>query len=99
MKCPYCGASRFRLSHLRFSDFVCLLAFRYPVRCRLCRERTYVSFATALRLRAESRTHRAAAIEQHEARIRQEAADRHAAPDPALIQNNAPEANKRSLHH
>ena len=51
MKCPYCGSSRFRLSHLRFSDLVHLLVVRYPVRCRLCRERMYAFLPDALRLR------------------------------------------------
>ena len=51
MKCPYCGSSRFRLSHLRFSDMVRLLVVRYPVRCRLCRERMYAFLPDALRLR------------------------------------------------
>lgn len=51
MKCPYCGSSRFRLSHLRLKDTARLVFFRYPVRCRLCRERSYVSLSKAMSIR------------------------------------------------
>lgn len=55
MRCPYCGASHFRLSRLRISDLIHLLRLRYPVRCRLCRERTHVSFAKAMQARSAAR--------------------------------------------
>jgi hypothetical protein len=51
MRCPSCGSTHFRLSRLRFSDLLHLLILRYPVRCRLCRERSHVSFAKALHAR------------------------------------------------
>ena len=98
MKCPYCGASRFRLSHLRISDFVRLLALRYPVSCRLCRERVHIAFSAALRLRSESRAHREAAIEQHQSRLRQEAAEKQAAIDNPAIRNNVSQVEKKVLH-
>lgn len=48
MRCPSCGSTHFRLSRLRFSDLLQLFILRYPVRCRLCRERSHVSFAKAM---------------------------------------------------
>lgn len=57
MRCPSCGSSHFRLSRLRFSDLLQLFILRYPVRCRLCRERTHVSFSKAMHTRKSA--HRA----------------------------------------
>ncbi len=51
MRCPSCGSSHFRLSRLRFSDLFHLFLLRYPVRCRLCRERSHVSLSNAMRAR------------------------------------------------
>lgn len=40
--CHSCGSSELRTSRLRSEDFGKLLSFRYPVRCRICRERNFV---------------------------------------------------------
>jgi len=45
--CDACGASRFRLSRFRFADVPLLFAFRYPVRCLECKERSYASVSWA----------------------------------------------------
>lgn len=74
MKCPYCGASRFRISHLRFSDLLCLVVFRYPVRCRLCRERIHVSLPEAMRIRRASRLHKHVIEEPEQKQISQDRA-------------------------
>lgn len=58
----------------------------------------YISLSSALRMRADSRAHREAAIEQHEERLRQEAADKQAALENAAITHNAPEVEKKFLH-
>ena len=39
--CDRCGSSRFRTSRLRLSDLPRLFLFRYPVRCLVCRRRSY----------------------------------------------------------
>ncbi len=57
MNCPYCGTSTFRLSHLRLTDFSRLILLRFPVRCRLCRERFYVFLSTAMSVRRLHRQH------------------------------------------
>jgi hypothetical protein len=40
--CHSCGSSELRISRLRNEDLGKLLSLRYPVRCRVCRERTFV---------------------------------------------------------
>uniref|UniRef100_E6QP08 Uncharacterized protein n=1 Tax=mine drainage metagenome TaxID=410659 RepID=E6QP08_9ZZZZ len=70
MNCPYCGTNRFRLSHLRFSDLARILMLRYPIRCRLCRERSYVPIAAAMSIQQLHRKH---AAEQSEAATETEA--------------------------
>ena len=43
--CHGCGSADFRIAHLYVSDFGQLATMRYPLRCRQCRERTYVFMA------------------------------------------------------
>jgi hypothetical protein len=51
VNCLWCGSSRIRLSYFRWTDFKRLLAFQYPVRCRICGERYSVNFSVAYDLR------------------------------------------------
>jgi hypothetical protein len=51
MECKLCGSTKFRLSRLRFPDLSQLIYFVYPIRCRVCYKRRFVSFLTALRIR------------------------------------------------
>jgi hypothetical protein len=51
MKCSFCGSDRVRISKLHASDFLRLIFLQYPVRCHACYERSYVSLATARRIR------------------------------------------------
>ena len=51
MICDRCGTTNFRTSRLRLEDIMRLLAFGYPVRCRTCYTRLYVSLMLALRMR------------------------------------------------
>ena len=53
--CPSCGSSKFRTSRLRSSDFSKLLALQYPVRCKVCKERSFAFFVTALFLPRKAR--------------------------------------------
>lgn len=46
--CWGCRSTRFRSSHLRLSDFLQLLAFRLPVRCRDCHARVHTNVFRAL---------------------------------------------------
>ncbi len=74
MRCPSCGSSHFRLSRLRFSDLFHLFILRYPVRCRLCRERSHVSLPNAMRARKS--THRGH-LKDAEAKLNTEAKSVH----------------------
>jgi hypothetical protein len=59
MKCNHCGSTEFRTSKLRKPDLSHLLLLRYPVRCRVCFDRAFVSIFLALKLRqAEKIRHR-----------------------------------------
>jgi len=40
--CPFCACNNLRPSVFKGGDFFRLLLFKYPVRCRDCRERFYV---------------------------------------------------------
>lgn len=46
--CHSCGASNFRLSHIRRVDLGHLLGLQYPVRCRICHERRFLAVPIAL---------------------------------------------------
>lgn len=58
MTCPTCFNSNFRLSRFRSADVASLLAFRYPVRCRVCDHRMYTGPVLALHLWQERRRKR-----------------------------------------
>jgi hypothetical protein len=59
MKCYHCGSTSFRTSKFRAWDLSRLFQFQYPVRCRTCHERDYVSLLLALNIRmAERERHR-----------------------------------------
>jgi hypothetical protein len=58
MQCRRCGSSNIRLSRLRPHDLGSLLTLHYPVRCRLCHERRYVSLLEALKVRSAARARR-----------------------------------------
>lgn len=48
--CPECGSTDLRTSHLRMRDYVHLLAMQFPVRCRMCKARSYGALRLALQL-------------------------------------------------
>jgi hypothetical protein len=58
--CHACGSRNLRPSRLQLKDLVYLLIFRYPVRCRYCRKRFFVSVFSigTIRREAEARVHR-----------------------------------------
>lgn len=73
MRCPYCGTAKFRTSHLRFPDLARLALLQFPVRCKLCRERTYVGLSLALNvLQAERVRRREEAAQRREERLLKE---------------------------
>jgi hypothetical protein len=49
--CRSCGSQEFRISHLRRADLSRLLVLRYPIRCKICKERDFTYLGTALSLR------------------------------------------------
>ncbi len=53
LTCNGCGSSNMRLSHLRAGDLWDLIALRYPVRCRDCRERGFTTLAKAMEMKRE----------------------------------------------
>lgn len=57
--CEGCGSKRLRLSHYRFKDISKALVLHFPVRCQLCRMRSYVPIASAIQIRREHRARRA----------------------------------------
>lgn len=64
LTCRNCGSSEFRASRFRSEDLGKLLFLRYPVRCRVCRERHFIFLPFALSLsRKQSRQKDAAAAE------------------------------------
>ena len=50
MVCAECASSDFRLSRFRWGDLERLALLQYPVRCRNCRQRTFVGLPLALAL-------------------------------------------------
>lgn len=52
-----CGAESLRPSRLRLADAGHLPLLRYPVRCRACHQRGYVSFLKIFAVRRDARTH------------------------------------------
>jgi DNA-directed RNA polymerase subunit RPC12/RpoP len=50
MTCVECGSSKLRLSRYRWSDLARLAQLLYPVRCRDCRHRTFVTVPRAFAL-------------------------------------------------
>jgi hypothetical protein len=50
MRCTLCGSTSFRLSRLRVADLLRMAIFQYPVRCRLCSKRAFMSFPLALKV-------------------------------------------------
>jgi hypothetical protein len=50
MKCSNCDSSIFRTSKLRLLDFARLLFLQYPVRCRYCHERSFVTIFLAYKI-------------------------------------------------
>lgn len=55
MRCNICGSTTFRLSRLRISDLWRLAIFQYPVRCRECYKRAFMSFPSARKIRAQDK--------------------------------------------
>lgn len=53
--CRSCGSDEFRISHLRRTDLSKLLTLRYPIRCKICKERDFTFLGTALSLRHKRR--------------------------------------------
>jgi hypothetical protein len=63
--CRGCGSSELRVSHLRRTDVGKLLSLRYPVRCRICRERDFIFLPFALGLGRKPSRHKDAAAAQN----------------------------------
>jgi hypothetical protein len=53
--CRSCGSQEFRLSHLRRGDLSRLLILRYPIRCKICKERDFAFLGVAFYLRRKGR--------------------------------------------
>jgi len=51
MECKLCGSTKFRVSRLRLPDVSHLIFFQYPIRCRVCYKREFVSLLKALSVR------------------------------------------------
>jgi len=58
MNCIHCGSSKLRTSRIRASDWVRLLIFQLPVRCRVCHERGYAGLLLSINLRQAERARR-----------------------------------------
>jgi|HubBroStandDraft_1064217.scaffolds.fasta_scaffold12669_2 hypothetical protein len=58
MDCRWCGSPSIRISRLRFSDVLRLVVLLYPVRCRACEQRYFVSAFTAFKLHAAEKARR-----------------------------------------
>jgi len=56
--CHHCGSSDFRTSRFRSADLPQLVLFKLPVRCTVCRERTFVFLPEFFRLRREHEARR-----------------------------------------
>jgi len=58
MHCTKCGSVKFRISRMKPSDFMKLITFRFPVRCRICNRRRFVPLSTAIGIqKADSARH------------------------------------------
>ncbi len=62
MKCSLCESNRMHTSRLRGADIPRIFILQYPVRCRSCMERRYVSLFDGLNLRKSEK------LRQQEAR-------------------------------
>jgi hypothetical protein len=49
MLCPNCGIGFLRTSRIRLADLPRLLILRWPVRCSVCADRSYVGLGTAMK--------------------------------------------------
>jgi len=76
MKCPSCRSSKFRPSKFRVRDIFKLLRFRYPVRCRYCRKRSFAPVPQLLGI------YRAYKLSLKEASVRKEKGES-STPNPA----------------
>lgn len=50
VSCSQCDSPKIRRATLRLADVMHLIRFKYPIRCRACRERRYIEIWKALRL-------------------------------------------------
>jgi len=57
-KCRSCGSQEFRISHLRSTDLHWLLLMQWPVRCRVCGARIFVTWFSAWQIRRTQRHRR-----------------------------------------
>ncbi len=55
MRCNLCGSTTFRLSRLRVSDLPRMVLLQYPVRCRICYKRAFMSIPFALKVRYQDK--------------------------------------------
>lgn len=55
MECKLCGSTKFHLSRLRVPDLSQLIFLRYPLRCRTCYKREFVTTFAALKIRRENK--------------------------------------------
>jgi hypothetical protein len=58
MNCQWCGSPSIRNSRLRLADLPLLSLLRYPVRCRSCEERYFISVFAALKRRGAEKARR-----------------------------------------
>ena len=58
--CRSCGSEEFRVSHLRRTDLSQLLRLRYPIRCKICKEREFVFLGVAFSFRRKGKKKRPA---------------------------------------
>lgn len=59
MLCGYCGANSFRISRMRPADLPKLLLMLFPVRCRRCNKRTFITvFQAVIVQKKETERHR-----------------------------------------
>lgn len=62
--CSQCGFSDFVPSRIRLADWRRLLLLRFPLRCRTCRHRMFVSLAQGIRLTHGGATLKIARLDQ-----------------------------------
>ncbi len=67
LRCGMCGLSNFRVSRLRKRDLLHLFLLKFPVRCRECSRRDYVSISELMKIRQEARLRRAKAADSKNA--------------------------------